>query len=284
MMMFQSESEDTEDERQRLEAEKKSRAEVDVRRSGVSTGTNTPSARKEKHNGTASDREAGLKKSSSSKSLKRPGSPNLSDASGTDASVARKKKKNRHLSSTQPTPYPSRPISPANVPQSSSAPAGGLRRDSNNSQVDPVNPVKKRKSLATGAGSDTETAAFSDGGAMSDNSRQQKRLRLNLNNKDGSRSPSLQTPQTGSRASSPKPAAPPVQAPRAEPDPSTYPTAAEVYAAIPLEGISTNDLSNKFRSRYRKEDRSQMLAKIREVANFDKAKRLLFRGGKIKAA
>lgn len=217
-----------------------------------------------------------MKKLSSSKSLKRPGSPNLSDASGTDASLARKKKKNRHLSSTQPTPHPSRPISPANVPPSSSAPIGGIRRDSYTSQPDPINPAKKRKSLAPGAGSDTETAANSDGGAMSENSRKQKRLKLNLNPKDESRLPNVLTPQGGSRASSPKPTAPPVQTPRTEPDPSTYPTAAEVYAAIPPGGITTNDLSNKFRSRYRKEDRSQMLTKIREVARFDKPTRLLF--------
>lgn len=253
------------------------KTELEAKRSGVSTGTNTPSGRKEKHGGIASDREGGLKKSSSSKSLKRPGSPNLSDASGTDASLARKKKKNRHLSSTQPTPYPSRPISPANVPPSSSAPTSGIRRDSNNSQLDPVNPAKKRKSLAPGAGSDTETAPFSDGGAMSDNSRKQKRLKLNLIPKDGTRSPAVHTPQVRSRATSPKPtAAAPLQAPRPEPDPSSYPTATEVYAAIPLGGITTNDLSNKFRSRYRKEDRSQMLTRIKEVARFDRPTRLLF--------
>ncbi len=226
-----------------------------------------------------------MKKSSSSKSLKRPGSPNLSDASGTDASLAHKKKKNRHLSSTQPTPHPSRPISPANVPPSSSAPTSGLRKDSSTSQLDVNNPAKKRKSLAPGAGSDTEAAAFSDGGAMSENSRKQKRLKLNLNlnSKDGSRSPKVQTPQGGSRATSPKPMAVAVQAPRLEPDPSTYPTAAEVYAAIPPAGIATNDLSNKFRSRYRKEDRSQMVNRIREVARFDKATRLLFPSETFKA-
>jgi transcription initiation factor TFIIF subunit alpha len=224
-----------------------------------------------------------MRKSSSSKSLKRPGSPNLSDASGTDASLARKKTKNRHLSSAHPTPHPSRPISPTNVPPSSSAPISGIRKDSNNLQLDPTNPAKKRKSFAPGAGSDTETAAFSDGGVMSDHSRQQKRLKLNLNASDGSRSSNWQTPQGGSRANSPRPTVAAVQAPRPEPDPSTYPTAAEVYAAIPAGGITTNDLSNKFRSRYRKEDRSQMLNRIREVARFDKPTRLLFPGEAFKA-
>ena len=118
---------------------------------------------------------------------------------------------------------------------------------------------------------------------MSENSRQQKRLKLNLNPKDGSRSPNALTPQGGSRAPSPKPAAPPVQIPRPEPDPSTYPTAAEVYAVIPPEGITTNELSNKFRNRYRKEDRSQMATVIREAARFDKPTRLLFPSETFKA-
>lgn len=260
------------------------KADLEAKRSGVSTGTNTPSGRKEKHGGTGRDREGELKKSSSSKSLKRPGSPNLSDASGTDASLARKKKKSRHLSSTQPTPHPSRPISPANVPPSSSAPTSGVRRDSNTLHLDPTNPAKKRKTLAPGSGSDTEAAAISDGGAMSDNSRQQKRLKLNINVRGGSTSPNLPTPQGESRAASPKPTATPAVTSPLQPDPSTYPTAAEVFAAIPPQGITTNDLSNKFRSRYRKEDRSQMLSKIREVARFDKPTRLLFPSETFRAA
>lgn len=119
---------------------------------------------------------------------------------------------------------------------------------------------------------------------MSDNSRKQKRLKLNLGHKDGSGSPNVATPQGGSRASSPKPAAVPVQAARPGPDPSTYPTAAEVFAAIPPAGITTNDLSNMFRSRYRKEDKSQMVDRIREVARFDKPTRLLFPSETFKAA
>ena len=76
-----------------------------------------------------------MKKSVSSKSLKRPGSPNLSDASGTDASTVRKKKKkSRHSSSQGPTPGGSRPMSP-----------DGVRR---------------------GAGSDTEGGAMSDGSKL----------------------------------------------------------------------------------------------------------------------
>lgn len=93
-----------------------------------------------------------MKKSTSSRSLKRPGSPNLSDASGTDTSV-RKKHKSRHLSSSQPTPGTSRPHSPANVPGSSAL----------------LNKVKRR--AGAGSGSDTEMTGIQsdrEGGAMSD--------------------------------------------------------------------------------------------------------------------
>ncbi|KPI34819.1 Transcription initiation factor IIF subunit alpha [Cyphellophora attinorum] len=132
-------STDSEEER-RLEAEKLAnlKKDDDAAKSALSSGANTPSGRKEKH--PASDRENGIKKSSSSRTLKRPGSPNLSDASGTDASTMRKKKKkSHHASSRQPTPGGSRPMSP-----------DGVRR---------------------GAGSDT------DGGAMSDGTRLKLKLK-----------------------------------------------------------------------------------------------------------
>lgn len=105
-------STDTDEERERLEAEKlanvrKDEDTADGKTSRVPSGANTPSGRKEK---TASDREG-----KKARPPKRPGSPNLSDASGTDASVARKKKKTKHTPSSQPTPNPSRPISPDNA-------------------------------------------------------------------------------------------------------------------------------------------------------------------------
>src|SRR5690348_11530746 len=104
----------TDSEEDRIKKEEddkvKLKAEEEGGKSALSSGANTPSGRKEKH--PASDREGGMKKSVSSRSLKRPGS-DLSDASGTDASVARKKKKKSHHSSSQgPTPGGSRPMSP----------------------------------------------------------------------------------------------------------------------------------------------------------------------------
>lgn len=168
-------STDTEEERQRLEAEKlnnvKEEDAADGKPSRVPSGANTPSGRKDK-TGTASDREK------KPLSKKRPGSPNMSDASGTDASVARKKKKTKHVSSSQPTPGPSRPMSPnsANLGPSSAA----------------TRPINRRAS-SQGKGSDT------DGGAMSDGTR---RLKVNLKVKQRGASPPT------SRPSSPPPPAP----------------------------------------------------------------------------
>jgi len=176
-----------------------------------------------------SDRDGGMKKSGSVKPLKRPGSPNLSDASATDSST-RKKSKHRHLSSTQPTPQPSRPISPA--PPSSSAPDQGKL-------------VKKRKSMAPGsAGSDAEAAAYSDG-AMSDGSKVAKRIKLNPPIASGSKSP----PEGGSRAASPSRLAGPASTPTTPSASLAFPSAAEIAAAIPDEGVSTTKIMNMFKSR-----------------------------------
>ena len=100
-------SEDSEAERQKEEErkaeEEKNQKDQKESASSSTKGTNTPSGRP-KHTDA-------LKKSNASR--KRLGSPNASDASGTDTS--RKKAKNVHLSSN-PTPQPtSRPISPSAV-------------------------------------------------------------------------------------------------------------------------------------------------------------------------
>jgi transcription initiation factor TFIIF subunit alpha len=93
-------SDDSETERQK-EEERKAEEEKNQKESASSKGSNTPSGRP-KHTDP-------LKKSTTSR--KRLGSPNASDASGTDTS--RKKAKNKHQTS-QPTPQPtSRPISPS---------------------------------------------------------------------------------------------------------------------------------------------------------------------------
>ena len=208
-----------------------------------------------------------MKKSGSTKSLKRPGSPNLSDASGTDVSV-RKKKKHHHPSSSQTTPQPSRPISPANVP-SSSAPASSL---------DPSKPMKKRKSIAPGsrAGSDMETAAYSDGGAMSDGSKTSKRIKLNVS-AQGVKSPPTLTPQGGSRAASPKPSAtsaPAAAAAAAASPPLPFPTAQEIFHAIPANGISSSELLRQFKNRT-VDRRVEFFDIVKSVARLDKTTKVL---------
>ena len=223
-----SQSSEDEEEKARFAAEKEAKEKAAQSNGALSTGTHTPTGRKEKHGG-SSDVE-GIKKSSSSTSLKRPGSPNISDASGTDTSTTRKKKKSRHVSSSQPTPVPSRPLSPANVP--SSAP----------------NTKKKRKSMALGAGSDTEAAAMSDG-AMSDASRAQKRQKLSATN-------------GGPPISISRPSSPP-------PQPKSFPTAEEVIQAIPPAGLTTKELLRLFSTRIT-DRKTEFISLIRDNTTFNR--------------
>lgn len=95
LLTFWQDSED-EEERERLEQEKQNGlkgpdAADSKKLAAPLSGATTPSGRKEKTSGMLSDAEVSRKK------LKRPGSPNLSDASGTDTS-SRKKTKKLHIS------------------------------------------------------------------------------------------------------------------------------------------------------------------------------------------
>ena len=200
-------STDSEEERQRLEQEKlknvkKEEDAVDGRKSAMSSGANTPSGRREKH---GSGREDGPRKSK-----KRPGSPNLSDASGTDASVARKKKrKSHHPLSSQPTPGPSRPRSPDNLD-----PASAASRQS------------RASFTSNAAGSDTDAAAMSDG------------TRSGIKIKIGKKEPGLSPPT--SRAGSPAPR------PSSTGPPGALPSPEDIAQAIPIDGITYRELLNMF--------------------------------------
>jgi transcription initiation factor TFIIF subunit alpha len=233
-------STDSEEERQRLEAQKlanvkKEEDASEGKASRLPSGANTPSGRKEKHAGTASDREGGKR----SRPPKRPGSPNLSDASGTDASVARKKKKTKHIPSSQPTPGPSRPRSPDNTSLDPSSAA--------------TRPPRSLSFASQTAGSDT------DGGAMSDGTKQRIRLKVgsassNNVNQQPVVKPEPRTSPPTSRTSSPPPA------------PRALLTAEEVRALIPPAGIPSKDFMTK--AGITKERLQLMMPVIREVARF----------------
>lgn len=200
----QSESEDTETELAKAEERKKEEAKNASDRektkssknpSGASShGTNTPSGRPSKHPPPPNSKPPS--------SLKRPGSPTISDASGNESSRKKHKKHNGLWSSTQTQP-PSRPLSPnLALPSFSSAPVAGP------------------KSSRSHAGSGSEGEAAGSGGEMSDGTKKRIKLKLGQPSRNG-------TPQI-SRAGSPSSSAPPPPPARTgtpgEPPPSFLPS------------------------------------------------------------
>ncbi|KDB21560.1 hypothetical protein H109_06499 [Trichophyton interdigitale MR816] len=297
----ESELERQKEEQKKSEEDPKRKDNQTDKPSGTSTkGSNTPSGRP-KHTDPLKRAQAAARK--------RPGSPNLSDASGTDSS--RKKPKNKHLSAqisnSQPT---SRPISP--VPQAQRKSSGTANaNDTTPSTAQTATGAKKR--IRTGPGkagsaSDVEKAANS-GAEMSD-STMAKRMKLNV---PGAKS-KTGTP-IGSRAGSPTPAGKAVTGSRASspessrgistpsgsgsrrgsvsganpsagaPPPSSFPTASEIHAAIPASGILSNDLLRMFRSRLgnSRENHRRFIGIVKDVSVFGKEDKLL-RPGVIKEA
>ncbi|KAH8689796.1 hypothetical protein BGW36DRAFT_350692 [Talaromyces proteolyticus] len=247
----ESSEEDSESERQK-EAEKKieeeKAAKEKEKESGASTkGTSTPSGRP-KHTDP-------LKKVTGI-GRKRVGSPNLSDASGTDTS----RKKPKHA--------PSQPGA-LNSPSPSSVLAA----------------TKKRSRIGgPGSGSDIEAGAGS-GGDMSDTSKA-KKLKINLpigssrgGTPHGSRSGSPAPLRAGTpegvagvkgptRTSTPRPVAASQQ---------SFPTPAEIHAAIPASGILSRDLLKIFHPRIgeSKENHRRFIAIVKDVGVYGKEDRLL---------
>ncbi|OQD67134.1 hypothetical protein PENDEC_c044G01150 [Penicillium decumbens] len=243
-------SDDSETERQKEEERKAEEEKNQKELASSSKGSNTPSGRP-KHTDP-------LKKSAASR--KRLGSPNASDASGTDTS--RKKAKNKHQSS-QPTPQPtSRPISP------SASQAG----------------KKRVRNILGGSGSGSDVDAGAGSGGEISESGKTKKLKLNPpsaasrgGTPQGSRAGSPVAGSrsfSGSRASSPEGAA----RARATPGPTgSFPTPAEVHAAIPPSGILTGDLSRAFRSRLgpSKENHQRFIEIVKKVSVYGKEDRML---------
>ncbi|KIW08330.1 uncharacterized protein PV09_01247 [Verruconis gallopava] len=223
----ESESEDSELERQKEEERKKeeeSKAKLDQKNakstkppSGASSrGANTPSGRKEKHVDTLRV-----------KAIKRPGSPNLSEASGNESS--RKRAKIKQGTST-PRPAPE-----------------AVRRDGGASRPGGL--------LGTaGSGSDTDARTANP------------RIKLTLSQR-GSRAASPTASGQVSRAGSPSarsPAGSSTPAPGAAQ--AGFPTAAEIARHVPKEGITIQGLLNVFKGRFDKKERfKDFVAEVKKV-------------------
>ncbi|KAL2065680.1 hypothetical protein VTL71DRAFT_3350 [Oculimacula yallundae] len=234
--------------------------------SGTSSkGTNTPSGRP-KHSDP-------LKKM---KSLKRPGSPNLSESSGNESS--RKKPKKKHQSSHasgSSTPIPgSRPMSPdPSQPGGSQSP----RKSSivkltvnpnkvNNIQASPPNPSPVR----SGATSDGEAT----GGEMSDGAKRKKKIKLVFNNTPGgSRAGSPIPGGAGSRSGSP--AAATGSPGRAQSPDLGAVTAEEVIAALPASGITLKELLKGFAGRIKTDqDKKHFITLVKDNLKYGSDKLL----------
>ncbi|KAJ5534999.1 hypothetical protein N7527_001253 [Penicillium freii] len=238
-------SDDSETERAKEEERKKAEEEKNQKEALSSKGTNTPSGRP-KHTDP-------LKKAGAAGSRKRLGSPNASDASGTDTS--RKKAKGMHLPASQP---PSRPISPS-----------------------ALQGKKRVRNIAGGAGSGSDVDTGAGSGAELTEGGKIKKLKLNPSVSRGG------TPQ-GSRAASPLPRLPGSRAnspdgPRGHrvstpiSGTQTFPTAGEIHSAIPASGILSSDLLKVFRPRIgeSKENHRRFIAIVKDVSVYGKEDRML---------
>ncbi|EEH03421.1 transcription initiation factor IIF subunit alpha [Histoplasma capsulatum G186AR] len=250
-----SETEQLKEEKPEEERGKKEKGKESDKNSGISTkGTNTPSGRL-KHTDPLG------KKAASRAARKRPGSPNLSEASGTD--TARKKPKNKHTD----VQVESRPMSPG---------PSGQRKP--NVAADQAS-KKRGRNGPPGSGSDGERGAGS-GAEMSDSAAAgTKKLKLNppgvlskMGTPRGSRpgSPRANSPVPPTRTSSPG-LTTPVSTNLA------FPTALEIHSAIPATGIASAELLKIFRPRIgdSKENHRKFIAIVRDVSIYGKEDKLL---------
>ncbi|KAF2803782.1 Rap30/74 interaction domain-containing protein, partial [Mytilinidion resinicola] len=241
-----SESEDDSDverqkEKERREEEERKAAERpgvakegDKPASGASTkGTNTPSGQ---------HKPVDVSKPNSKK---RPGSPNLSEASGNES--ARKKHKKKHRDGSGKGSLVSVRLSDAQGAQNSS-----LR--------------------AAGSPSDSE---ITDGGRR----KQSLKLRLGTGRSPngtpgGSRAGSPDTGAERSRATSPLSAAGSTQTMPGSTIP--VPTIEQIKALLRPEGVKINEISSIFKGRLAPKDNHAFIQRVKALSVFDKDKGLLF--------
>ncbi|KAL3469378.1 hypothetical protein BJX99DRAFT_241484 [Aspergillus californicus] len=256
------ESSDESDTEKAKEEERKSEEEKNKKDSATSSRGNTTPSGRPKHTD-LSKKGAGL-------SRKRLGSPNMSDASGTDTS--RKKGKNKNSSSQNSIQPGSRPMSPV----ASSIPAS----------------KKRVRNILPGVGSASDVdGAVGSGGEMSESGKS-KKLKLNppsvtsqgetpQGSRAGSPNPVVGRSFSGSRASSPE-SLRDITGQTRGPTPALnsaqgFPTPAEIYAAIPANGILSTDLLKIFRPRIgeSRENHRKFIAIVKDVGVYGKEDRLL---------
>ncbi|KAI8937003.1 hypothetical protein NX059_006227 [Plenodomus lindquistii] len=216
--LTESES-DTDSETERLRAKEEEEKKAAEQNGKAPEAGNVPSGTSTKGSNTPS----GSQKPTDGKSKKRPGSPNLSEASGNESS-RKKHKKNR----------------------------------------DKLNDGSRKSSFAAlkGAGSGSDSEMTDAGRIGKDKKKKKSKLVLG-----GSPSGSPGTSRAGS------PSAPTVNGSRAGSPSGTLkqlPSAAEIHASIPAQGMNLTDLIVKFKSRVERGDIKQFIKLVKAVSSFDK--------------
>lgn len=248
-------------EKERPEEEEKKAAEKagkpkesDKPASGTSTkGTTTPSGYQ---------KSSDPSKQALLSTKKRPGSPNLSEASGNESS--RKKHKKKHQGS--------RAISPEGQLDSSSRKSTLARLT-----MDSTKPNDASKRLSAISGSDSE---MTDGGRKK-KKKQSITIRLGGSpngTPGGSRAGSPDaTGAEASRATSPLSAGA-VKKPRGSISSGPMPTADEIKSKLVPEGLTINELLAMFKGRTH--DNAAFIGLVRAAAHYDKATKKIFPKGK----
>lgn len=249
-----SDTEDSEEERGRLEEERKTEEARKAGqptgddKSGASThGTNTPTGRAEK-------RDRARLNAATGGSLKRPGSPSLSEVSGTES---RKKAKGIN----------GRAISPAGATKGGRALSRECRSFTRDHllvlTITTAEAAKSHVSRSTiggyGSGSETDTSRTG---------RPKIRLKASPPGSphEGSPAGSPRASRPGSRAQSPA---------RSGTPPVRMPTEEEIRAAIPPGGIPSGELTKMFKPRVGKNQTQQFIALVMKVGKKDNATSLI---------
>jgi len=261
----ESSDDDTSDEEKQKEIDRKKDEEA-KNKAKLESASKLPSGASSKGTSTPSGRPKHSDPLKKVKSLKRPGSPNLSESSGNESS--RKKLKKKHQSSRASgtsTPIPgSRPMSPEPAGSQSPRKSSIVKLTVNPNKVSNIQSAPPNPSpVRSGAASDGEAT----GGEMSDGGRK-KAIKLRFNNTpNGSRAGSPVPGAGGSRSGSP--AAGSGSPGRAQSPASNQVQAHEVLAALPASGITLKDLLKGFSGRVQSEqDKKHFINLVKENSKY----------------